>query len=167
MMWKKIIRSFNTVFKRIWKDIKNFCLVIVALAVYNIISRKLFHAFCPQLIFTGFPCAGCGMTRAVFYIMTGQFCRGIALNPAAPLWIIFLSWFFWNRYVRGIYSKKTNVWLGLVCVVTFAIYVYRMLNCFPGSPPMVYYRNNILSRIVKYYMKGLHNFYGAVIIYIS
>ena len=93
--------------------------------------------------------AGCGMTRAVCYILTGRFTRGIQLNPAAPLWILFLGWFFANRYLRGVYSKHTTLWLGVVCAVTLAVYLYRMINCFPGEPPMVYYRNNILRRSLE------------------
>ena len=138
--------------KRLWerliKDIRDFKIAIAAIILYNVLARSQFHAFCPQLILTGFPCAGCGMTRAVFYILTGQFARGLRLNPAAPLWILFLCWFFYNRYVRGVYQKGTRFWLGLVCVVTLAVYGYRMLYCFPGEPPMVYYRNNLLRKMI-------------------
>ncbi len=52
--------------KRLWKDLRDFKTAIFALVLYNVLARSLFHAFCPQLILTGFPCAGCGMTRAVF-----------------------------------------------------------------------------------------------------
>ena len=138
--------------RRLWeilrKDLRDFKAAIFALVLYNVLARSLFHAFCPQLILTGFPCAGCGMTRAVFYILTGQFSRGMNLNPAAPLWILFLFWFFFNRYARGVYSKSTPFWLGVVCVVTLAVYGYRMLYCFPGEPPMVYYRNNMMRKFL-------------------
>lgn len=154
-MPKKIRRCAKTVLGRIWKDIKDFRAAVLFLAVYNVAVRKLFGAFCPQLIFTGFPCAGCGMTRAMFCIMTGQFARGFRLNPAALLWIVFLAWFFWNRYLCGRYRKSTKFWLGLVCAATLAIYIYRMRSCFPGSPPMVYYKNNILRRLFCRYV--LHN----------
>lgn len=143
------MRSIGIVLNRIWKDLKNFRTAILALMLYNIIIRSVFHAFCPQLILTGFPCAGCGMTRAVFCILTGQFARGMQLNPAAPLWILFLAWFFANRYLRGVYPKRTILLLGLVCAATFGIYLYRMLNFFPGDPPMAYYRNNILRRVLR------------------
>ena len=100
------------VLKRIAKDIKDFRLAFVLFAAYNIMVRKLFHAFCPQLILTGFPCAGCGLTRAVFHILTGNFERGIRLNPAAVFWILFFAWFFWNRYVLGKTKQTAKYWLG-------------------------------------------------------
>ena len=137
----------RAVLERIWKDIKNFRTAILVLIVYNVIVRMVFHAFCPQLILTGFPCAGCGMTRAVWCIITGRFARGMKLNPAAPLWIVFICCFFTNRYIKGVYRKSTTLLLGIVCIVTLAVYVYRMLHYFPGDPPMVYYRNNILRTI--------------------
>lgn len=146
---KVSMRRMQTVFGRIWADLKSFRIALFALLLYNVLARSLFHAFCPQLILTGFPCAGCGMTRAVVYILTGRFARGMQLNPAAPLWILFLSWFFANRYLRGVQPRQTKVFLALVCVITLAVYVYRMIYFFPGEPPMVYHANNIFSRLIK------------------
>lgn len=143
------MQTIQIIINRIWNDLKNFWVAILALFLYNIIIRSMFHAFCPQLILTGFPCAGCGMTRAVFCILTGQFVRGMQLNPAAPLWILFLAWFFGNRYLRGVCAKHTTLWLGLVCAATLGIYLYRMLHFFPGDPPMVYYKNNLLQKLLR------------------
>ena len=135
--------------QRMINDIKAFYPAVTAFGIYNIIVRNLFHAYCPFLIFTGFPCAGCGMTRAVFYILTGRIRRGMALNPAAPMWILFLIWFFMERYLRGRTPKHVKTVLAAVVLVTVGIYVYRMVNFFPGSPPLVFYRNNIISRFVR------------------
>lgn len=135
--------------KRLINDIKAFYPAVIAFVIYNIVVRKVFHAYCPFLIFTGFPCAGCGMTRAVFYILTGQIGRGMALNPAAPIWIVFLLWFFVERYLRGRTPKCVKAVLAMVVVITFGIYLYRMVNFFPGSPPLVFYRNNLISRALR------------------
>lgn len=146
--------NMRAVFNRIFQDIRKFRTAALVFAVYNIVIRKIFGAFCPQLIITGFPCAGCGMTRAVFYILTSRFERGLRLNPAAVFWIVFLVWYGWNRYVRGIRPKNAMRWLGMVGVVTLLIYLYRMANFFPGDPPMVYYRNNIIRRLIRIYAGG-------------
>lgn len=154
MMREGLIESVKTAAGRLWEDIKAYRVALAAFIIYNIAVRIIFHAFCIQLIVTGIPCAGCGMTRAVFYMMTGQLVRGMRLNPAAPLWIALAGYFFWNRYVYGTYPKKTNILFGAVCAVTLAIYVYRMANCFPGEPPMVYYRNNLIRRITTILLEG-------------
>lgn len=70
------MQKVQTILGRVWRDIKNFRAAILALILYNAVVRSVFRAFCPQLILTGFPCAGCGMTRAVLYILTGRFARG-------------------------------------------------------------------------------------------
>ena len=136
----------QNIWKRIIADIKRYYIAVLLLIVLNIVVRKVFHAFCPLLIVTGFPCAGCGMTRAVFYILTGRFARGMKLNPSAPLWIGWILYFLVNRYILGKKSKWVMRFLGVVCVITFAIYLYRMLTQFPGEPPMTYYRNNMISK---------------------
>lgn len=154
MDWKGMCIAMKEIGNRIWKDLKDFLPAILIFGIYNVIVRTIFKAFCPFLILTGFPCAGCGMTRAIFYILTGHIERGMRLNPAAPLWIALIAWFFWNRYVRGIHKKSTTFWLVVVCLITFIIYIYRMINYFPGDPPMVYYRKNVMHKIWQYL---LHN----------
>ncbi len=130
-------------------DIKAFYPAVIVFVMYNFVVRKIFHAYCPFLITTGFPCAGCGMTRAVFYILTGRIKRGMALKPAAPMWIVFLLWFFAERYLRGRTPKYVKAVLAMVVVITFGIYLYRMIHFFPGSPPLVFYRNNLISRALR------------------
>lgn len=139
------MRKLKLIAARIIKDIKDLKIAILAFVIYSIIIRKIFKAFCPLLIITGFPCAGCGMTRAMYCLVTLQLKRAISLNPASPLWLMFVIWFMWNRYVRGIFNKKkTTIFLSVVCIITLVIYIYRMINFFPGHPPMVYYKNNII-----------------------
>lgn len=145
----KLGSRWKPVLARIAADIKNYYIGIIFFAVYSVVVRTIFHAFCPFLIAFGFPCAGCGMTRAIWYILTGSFRRGMNLNPAAPLWILFLAYFFWERYIIGRNKKRVRWCLAVVCVVTFFIYIYRMLHDFPGSPPLVYYRNNLVVRILR------------------
>lgn len=147
-MRKKIMAAAKAAWGRICRDLKAFWPMLLVFAGYNILVRKIFHAFCPQLIVTGFPCAGCGMTRAMFYMLTGRFGRGMRLNPSAVFWLAFFIWYFWNRYVRGVRPRSMMCVLGVVGAITLLIYLYRMLNCFPGDPPMVFYRENIIHRLL-------------------
>lgn len=149
---KKLTKQLKATFVRIKADVKTYYIAILLFAVYSVVIRKIFHAFCPFLIMSGFPCAGCGMTRAIYYICTGNFQRGMNLNPAAPLWIIFFIWFFWNRYIIGKNRKYTLLYLSVICVATLLIYIYRMVNYFPGDPPLVYYKDNLMGllwRLIK------------------
>lgn len=150
-----IKKKLKEIESRIWGDIKQYWIAVILFILLNICVRKLFHAFCPLLIFTGIPCAGCGMTRAVYYIMTGRFKRGMVLNPSAPLWIIWIFCFLFRRYIIGKKWKHIYGWLAVVAIITFAVYIIRLITQFPGDPPMVYYRNNILSRFIPYYKELL------------
>ncbi len=138
--------DIRAVWKRVVSDIKSYYLGILLFGIWNIVVRVIFDAFCPFLIVTGLPCAGCGMTRAVYHILTGSFARGMKLNPAAPLWILWVALFLGNRYIRGKKCKWLTGLLCVTCMVTLVIYVYRMITQFPGDPPMTYYRNNLLSK---------------------
>lgn len=147
-MSQKVRDRIKAISNRIWSDVKSCWIAILLLILYNVIVRSVFGAYCPFLIVTGFPCAGCGMTRAILYILTGRIARGMRLNPAAPFWIAFLIWFFWDRYVCGKTRRGTKAFLAVVCVATLVIYIYRMLTEFPGDPPMVYYKGNLIRRLL-------------------
>lgn len=142
--------DIRRIWKRVVSDLKNYYVALLLFIAYNIVVRMIFDAFCPFLIITGFPCAGCGMTRAVCCFLTGQFARGMNLNPTAPLWIAWIFFFFYTRYVREKKSKWLMRFLVIVAVITLAVYIYRMLTQFPGDPPMTYYRNSILSKYISF-----------------
>ena len=139
------------IIQRLLQDIKNYYIGVLIFILYSIVVRHIFHVFCPQLIITGIPCAGCGMTRAIYYILTGHFQRGMDLNPAAPLWIIWFMLGAIERYVIGRNRKWILYLLACVCVVTLLIYVYRMSTQFPSYPPLTYYKRNLLSKYCTFY----------------
>lgn len=144
--------------KEIQKDIKNYRIAILLFIVYSAAVRCFFHAFCPQLILTGIPCAGCGMTRAMLCILTGQPVRAMNLNPAAVFWLAWLSCYFADRYISGGRRRKKILYLLVaVCILTLAVYAYRMYTQFPSYPPMTYYRNNILSKLLPFYHEMLRD----------
>ncbi len=138
--------NIKNIWKRIVADIRSYYIAMLLFIALNIVVRTVFHAFCPFLIVTGFPCAGCGMTRAVFCFLTGQFERGMNLNPAALFWILWIAFFVINRYVFGKNSKWIKLLLGMVVVITLVVYLYRMITQFPSYPPMTYYKNNIMAK---------------------
>lgn len=144
------------ILRRIFKDIEQCKYAIVIFAIYNVVVRTLFHAFCPFLIFFGIPCAGCGLTRACICILRLQFERSMNLNPAAPLWMALIIYFILFRYVLGKKVKGIEPLIGVVSVITLLIYIYRMLTEFPGYPPMVINGNNIMSKIFPLYNERLH-----------
>ena len=44
----------------------------IMVLLYAVAVNLIFHAFCPLVIFCGFPCPGCGVSRATFCFVTGR-----------------------------------------------------------------------------------------------
>ena len=74
-------KKTTAIIGRIRKDVGAYWGFAVVFVLYDIAAHAMFHAFCPSVFLFGLPCPGCGMTRAVFFFITGQFQRGMQMNP--------------------------------------------------------------------------------------
>ena len=138
----------KTVCKRIRLDIKKYKWTILIFVIFYVIIKKIFKAFCPLVILTGFPCPACGMTRAILFLLTGQFERSFRIHPMAILWVILALYCIIMRYLLG---KRVAYFKSIVIVLLLAMivyYIYRMITLFPNQPPMSYTRNNLLHRVI-------------------
>lgn len=150
-MKKEIRDAMPIIWMRVKQDIKQHGTGVLAVVVLYFIMHALFGAFCPSVIVTGFPCPGCGMTRAVLYLLKGQFSRSWALNPSAILWVAWVLWFAFERYIRGRKCKGLNRALVGIALFMITVYIVRMIRYFPDKPPYVYTGNNLFSRIIPGY----------------
>ena len=142
--------------KQIWsrleRDILEYRYAIGGLLIYYIVVRMVFHGFCPMVILTGLPCPGCGLTRAVCFLLSGQFARSFALHPLGVFWLAAAVWFAVDRYLLGKkMTKHLLLFFLCLCFATVCLYVYRMAVLFPDRPPMSYTGHNLLERIVPGY----------------
>lgn len=153
-------KRINDIAARVWKDVRNYKEVIVIFSIYYIFMHKVFSAFCPAVLLTGFPCAGCGMTRAVILMLAGQFMRSWRLNPMALPVIIFALYCMIQRYCRGKKVKGFKTGLAVLCIGMLAAYIYRMLTLFPGRPPYVYTPGNFLEEHIPLYGEILRSVLG-------
>lgn len=145
---------------RIRTDLRQYRAVIAALGIYYILTRLVFHAFCPMVILTGLPCSGCGMSRAVWFLLTLQVDRSLAMHPLAGFWVLFVFCFAIERYIMG--KQPTRVlmaFLTLLSVATLLFYLYRMAVLFPAKPPMSYTGHNILERLIPDYRQKIFAFF--------
>ncbi len=144
---------------RLKTDIKEFAPAGIALIIYNLLTRYFFHAFCPMVIITGLPCPGCGMTRAVWYLMTGQLSRSFAMHPLAGLWLFLIFGWAFARYVKGRSGwegrRRFQFCVIFVLAATVLLYIYRMYTIFPGRAPMAYTGDNILEHLIPRYRQSI------------
>lgn len=147
--------------RRFWSDVKAYKEVLIIFALYYIFMHVFFHAFCPLVLLTGLPCAGCGMTRAVFFMLTGQFARSFRLNPMALPVILFAVYCAVSRWLLGKKVKGFYAGILILCFAMLAAWIYRMATVFPNHAPYVYTEGSFLERTVPYYKEILRRLLGV------
>ncbi len=144
-------KRLEAIFARLWKDVKNYCLAVAFFLIYAAVVTFLFGTICPLAAMTGFPCPGCGSTRALFLILTGRFVEAFRYNPCIYLWILLAVYVGWQRYIRGRRAVGALPMAGGIAAAMILIYLYRLAVEFPGSPPMVYRTDNVLAGLIPAY----------------
>lgn len=80
---------------------------------------------CPIKWITGINCAGCGMTRAVFFAVQLRFSEAFHYHPL--FWLLpFLAAFFIFRDRLSKRIQKSVIWIAVICFA--AVYVFRLLD---------------------------------------
>ena len=79
--------------KMLLQDLWNIRIAILVFAIYFVIGRKFLYSLCPMVIMTGFPCPGCGLTRAMFMVLRGDFAGAWKMHPFIYGVIILVGWF--------------------------------------------------------------------------
>lgn len=141
---KRIKQAFHLLFKDIWM----LRYVIVVLITYILIGKYFLYSVCPVVLFTGFPCPGCGMTRAVFAVLRGNFYLAWKLHPFVYVLGGYVIVFAIRRYLLQKEDKSMIKYLLMIAGAMVVFYLYRMIRFFPGEAPMNYYYGNILYRII-------------------
>lgn len=150
---KKYLR---TVCGRIAADVKEYGMAVVVVFVYTIITNLVFHAFCPVVIVSGFPCPGCGITRATVCLLTGRWQQAWQLNPVIFAIVLAAVWFCVNRYLLGRKTAGIKWMIAAVFVLLFGVYVVRMYMYFPDRTPYVYTQDNMLAHMLPFYQQMLY-----------
>lgn len=142
---------------RIRNDIKDFLPAVIMIAAYTVLVNLIFHAFCPMVIITGFPCPGCGMTRSLFYLATGRLYQSIQMNPMGIPTACIILYFCWNRYIKGKEAKGIIPLIAIAITLLLALYFLRMYLFFPDRVPYVYSKGNVFERFFPYYEQILYD----------
>lgn len=101
--------------KMLLQDLWNIRIAILLFAIYFVIGRKFLYSLCPMVIMTGFPCPGCGLTRAMFMVLRGDFAGAWKMHPFIYGVIILVGWFGVRRYIQRKETKSLGKWVILLC----------------------------------------------------
>lgn len=137
--------------KRLFKDVKSAKWAMVIIIAYFVFFKRIFYSMCPLVVLTGFPCPGCGLTRAGVAVLSLDFVSAWRIHPFIYAFIIFIILFCINRYFLG--KKKMPVLRRCLIVTLIAMLVFygwRLYRYFPGEPPMSYYKDNVLQRVIAF-----------------
>lgn len=146
-----ILDKARIIVNRILDDIKKNWVPIVIILTLWIGLNLWLHRFCPLVLFCGFPCPGCGITRAFISFFTLHPIKAFEYNPVYPLWLVSIIAAIWRRYISG-KSLKAIRWLfTITALLTLAVYVWRMATAFPSQEPMVFVHENLMSTLFPSY----------------
>ena len=143
----KLNSSLRTVINRIWADFRKNWQFIVTVLGWWIAMNLIFHHTCPVVLLCGYPCPGCGITRAFLSFFSLHPIRAFQYNPTYPLWLFVIISAIWVRYFKGQSLKRLYYPLLFTAVITLAVYIYRIVFLFPGTEPMVYVPGNLFELI--------------------
>ncbi len=149
---KELKMRLRSILNRVWKDVKNngVCIVIVALCL--IIINYIFGTVCPVALIFGVPCPGCGMTRAAAALLHGQPGQAMSYNAAIYVWIMYVVYWFTDRYIFENKRKKlSTALLIIVCLVTITYYVYRICMGTLVDVEVTFCRNYSKICVIKKY----------------
>lgn len=147
----KMSKEDHLIMKTLFKDIKSARWAIILIIAYFAFLKNYIHTLCPTVLITGYPCPGCGMTRAMFRLLRLDFAGAWQVHPFIyPIGLLFMM-FCISRYVlNGKYMNVVKWFMLFIAIGMLIFYVHRMLTMFPEIAPMTYYHNNYLNRIEKF-----------------
>lgn len=136
---------------RLLCDIKKYGAVAFIMLLFYLAVRLVSPVFCYMINLTGFPCAGCGMTRAAYYLFTGRIGRAVYLQPMIFPVMIFILYCIFFRYIRADKVPGFTRLLIVLVIVMLIFYGVRMYLYFPDRVPYVYTADNLLARRIPGY----------------
>lgn len=137
--------------------IKKIYIPLILFILYITITYFFKIPNCPFKLITGFPCPGCGLTRAGFAALKFEFQLAFMYNPVIFL-LPFILWVI-VFHERPIINKIYNflpLWVFIIAFV-LSTYLIRMIYVYPNYP-LDYLPNNLLSKIIDIINKIINHF---------
>lgn len=136
--------------KLLYCDIRSAKWAVMFIIAYFVILKKLFRSLCPMVLLTGFPCPGCGLTRAGVHVLRLEFAAAWRIHPFIFAVIGLAAVFAAERYLLKSKEMKATMRCAVAIIAGMLLfYIYRMMRFFPDVSPMTYYRHSLLGDLLK------------------
>lgn len=96
---------------------------LCSIAVLYLCLELVFHITCPIKYMTGISCAGCGMSRAWFSLLRGEFAQAFVYHPLCllPVPLAFL-WLFREKVPKSVLRTAA-----VIAIILFlSVYFFRL-----------------------------------------
>ncbi|MBO5450324.1 MAG: DUF2752 domain-containing protein [Lachnospiraceae bacterium] len=124
---KTVKHSIPEIWKRIYRNIFRVRYALLILLIYFTLTQSIFHTVCPFAILTGKACPACGLTRSAFLLLSGHFIAAAQLNATIYLWLPFLLYLLFFRYILCRRPSLAMPFSIIICLITFALYIQRLI----------------------------------------
>ncbi len=135
----RISERLAPAWKRFCADVRAYRIGVLAAVLALVLMNLLFDAFCPIRILFGLPCPGCGLTRAVTLLLSGQISASFSMHPMAIPFLLLIIFFPIFRYFFPNGFTFFKIYAMIILVSTLLLFGYRMITQFPGAEPICFY----------------------------
>ena len=142
-----ILSNLRRIARELRKNIVGVLAVVGSFIFFQIITGT----GCWLKATTGFPCFGCGLTRAAGHLMKGDLHGSIAYHPLLiPLIFTAVVWLY-VLCSHETHPKWFNNFLLAVFVLFMVTYIARLILYFPHTAPMDINERSILMQIMRFF----------------
>lgn len=106
-----------------------------------------YRNYCPIEHILGYPCPGCNMTTALYYLVQGKIDTALYFHPLVIILVITVGIegiLYWKY--RNFSNRYSKIVLTIFLVLLIGVYIYRMISVYPNYP-MKYYPDNYIEKI--------------------
>lgn len=127
---------------------KTIAIMIMAIALYYMITMFLGLDLCLFKNTTGIPCPGCGLTRASVDILHFRWSEAMIHHALVlPVWLLLIVFLFKK------FNQRSVKVLFLFAVVFIGYYIVRMVLYFPHQVPMDFNPEAIIPKLFNLLFK--------------
>lgn len=132
------------------KDLYGLLKISPFLIIYGFVFNHFFGSVCLFDATIGYPCPGCGLTRALISLLKGNLKESLTYHMLLIPTLIYLLYALLTLYK---FNKKNRYVFFLVTFLFFitfiTYYIYRLNIYFPNQSPMTINEKAILQRLLN------------------
>ncbi|NLC39467.1 MAG: DUF2752 domain-containing protein [Clostridiaceae bacterium] len=138
--------------------------LIVGLALLSF-SMEFYGSGCAISSVIGFPCPGCGSSRAAVLLFQGRLREALFMHPLIILSLLILLLVLGTEVFKFIRRKQGKEWrnpiprrqmdiLAIAIISLYlGVYIFRMIKYYPHTDPMVYNWDSLWGKIARFFIR--------------